>query len=108
MLLTDEMIDPETLLAFPPEMLNRFQAVPIPDAMGGVTLVMTDPLDDEAFAKIRALAMPVMSAVKMIIARRDREPYFSSMIGPMRRRSIILPIKCAQVLCTKGWVKSPT
>ncbi len=44
-LLTSEMIDVELISKFPPQVLHEYKAVPIYDALGGITLVMVDPLN---------------------------------------------------------------
>ena len=52
-LLTDEMLDPEILNHFPLPVLRDAIAIPIPDALGDVTLVMADPLNEEAYTCVK-------------------------------------------------------
>ncbi|MFH0765540.1 MAG: hypothetical protein V2A61_03880, partial [Calditrichota bacterium] len=52
-ILTDEMIDREMLADFPLDFLRATRAFPIPDALGGVTLVMGDALDVDNFERAR-------------------------------------------------------
>jgi len=51
-LLSAEMLDTELLARFPPEVLRETASIPIPDAMGGITLVMADPLNNFAFDRL--------------------------------------------------------
>ncbi len=50
-LLTDEMLDVEVADKLNLNLLREISAIPIPDALGGITLVMAEPLDDEAYAR---------------------------------------------------------
>lgn len=54
-LLTSEMIEQEIIKDFPLELLLESKALPIPDALGGITLVMGDPLDERSFRKLADL-----------------------------------------------------
>jgi len=51
-LLTNDMVMQDILVAFPLNLLNETRTIPIPDAMGGVTLVMADPLDEQSYRKL--------------------------------------------------------
>lgn len=50
-LLTNEMLDLEIARNFELNFLRRIKAIPIPNALGGITLVMADPLNTEAFVQ---------------------------------------------------------
>lgn len=54
-LVTQEMVDRDLLQRYPPNLLRSSQAIPLPDAMGGVTIVMADPFDDESFDLLAAV-----------------------------------------------------
>ncbi len=54
-LLSSEMIDNEVASLFPLSLLQEVVAVPIRDAEGGVTIVMSDPLDEKGFAKLQEI-----------------------------------------------------
>jgi hypothetical protein len=50
--------------------------------------------------------IPVIKEVAKIIIKVALEPYFSSMIGPMRRMKERLPSKCSALICPNTCEKS--
>jgi hypothetical protein len=91
-LLTAEMVDRELLGNFPAELLTEVRAIPIHDASGGVTLVMTDPLDESAFQKVvdhlKTTGSPYAKEVKCGIGPTGRVQAMLEKLAPTPRETV--------------------
>lgn len=54
-LLTGEMLDGDIISRFPVDLLFEAKTIPIPDALGGITLVMENPLDEKTFQRVASI-----------------------------------------------------
>lgn len=100
-LLSKEMIEDDLIKLFPINLLLSIEAIPIGDALGGITLVMTDPLDEVGLNKLQRLydgelhiAVAPGGRVKAVLE------YVQSKVAPVRTSSIKIDTKDSSGVAT--------